>query len=275
MNPKIKTEHLNELVRAVLFLEKTGLAGKYATLTSGGLDRAIAVLPKPLNRRVTRSIDKSIDYCLRFILRPPLGTRSRRPRRKLGLLLASIGGGVGGALGISGAFIELPLMTTLILRSIAETALYYGEDLTTLEGRLACVEVLALGGRPRVGSSRVSYYSTRAHLARLAGNSSYFFLEKGMSAASAPLINRLLTEATRRLGFALSERVLVGALPLVGAAAGSVVSLLLLRHFQNVATAHFTVRKLERMYGVLLIRHHYRDIQNARDAKEKPISAFL
>lgn len=266
MTTKLKPEYLDELARAVLFLEKTGLSGKYSTLNSGKLDRAISLLPNTVKRRITLSIKKSTDICLHFILRPTPGARPHRPRRKIGLLLASIGGGLGGALGVSGAFIELPILMALILRSITETALYYGEDLTTFEGRLACVEVLTLGGRPRPRSSRVSFYSTRNELAHLAGYSSYFFVERRLSAASAPLLNQLLTETSRRLGFALSERVLVGALPLVGAVTGSVVSLVFLRHFQNVATAHFTIRKLERMYGKTLIQRHYHDIQNARES---------
>jgi hypothetical protein len=269
MKSRVKAEHLEELARAVARLEKSGLAGKYSGLAGGGFDHAIAALPQPLKRRVNRSIEKSVAYCLRFIVRPAPQTKPRRPRRKVGLLLAGIGGGVSGALGVSGVFIELPVITILILRAIAETALYYGEDLSSLEGRLACVEVLALGARPAAGASRASYFSTRAKLARLAGNSSYFFLERGVSSASAPLVNRLFTEAAGRLGFAMSERFAIGALPVVGATAGGVVSLMFLRHFQNVATAHFTVRKLERMYGVEIIRRHYLDMHESQKARRR------
>jgi EcsC protein family len=274
MKPRVKPEHLKELARAVTRLEKSGLAGKYSGLAGGGFDRAISALPKPLKRRVNRSIEKSVAYCLGFVVRPAPQTKPRRPRRKVGLLLAGIGGGLGGSLGVAGVFIELPIVTILILRAIAEAALYYGEDLSTLEGRLACVEVLALGARPAAGASRVGYFSTRAKLARLAGNSSYFFLERGVSSASAPLLNRLFTEAAGRLGFALSERVAVGALPVVGAAAGGVVSLMFLRHFQNIATAHFTVRKLERMYGAEMVRRHYLAMQEAQKAKRKGFFRF-
>jgi hypothetical protein len=274
MNARIKPEHLEELERAVIRLEKSGLAGRYSGLAGGGFDRAIAALPKPLKRRVNRSIEKSVAYCLRFIVRAAPQTKPRRPRRKVGLLLAGIGGGVGGALGLSGVFIELPVITILILRAIAETALYYGEDLSTLEGRLACVEVLALGARPAAGASRAGYFSTRAKLARLAGNSSYFFLERGVSSASAPLVNRLFAEAAGRLGFAMSERLALGALPVVGAAAGGVVSLMFLRHFQNIATAHFTVRKLERMYGTEIVRRHYLATHEARKGKRKGLFRF-
>ncbi|MGI9231652.1 MAG: EcsC family protein [Methylocystis sp.] len=275
MRSKVRREHLEELARAVLRLERAGLAGKYSNLAGGGFDRAIYALPKPLKRRVNRSIEKSVAYCIRFIVRPASQTKPRRPRRKVGLLLAGIGGGISGALGVTGIFLELPVITTLILQTIAETALYYGEDLTKLEGRLACVEVLALGARPAANPARTGYFSTRAKLARLAGNSSYFFLERGVSSASASVVNRLFTEAAGRLGFALSERLAVGTLPVVGAAAGGVVSIMLLRHFQNIATAHFTVRKLERMYGVDIIRRHYLDMHEIQKARRKAFFRFL
>lgn len=263
MKSRVRRDHLEELTRAVLRLEKTGLAGRYSNLASGGFDRAIAALPIPVRRRVNRAIGKSVAYCLRFIVRSSPQGKPKRPRRKMTLLLAGMGGGIGGVMGVSGAFIELPIVTILILRAIAETALYYGEDLTTLEGRLACVEVLALGARPTTGSSRTGYFSTRAKLARLAGVSGYFLIERGLTSASAPLVNRLFTEATGRLGFALSERLAVSAMPVVGAAAGGFISLMFARHFQNVATAHFTIRKLERMYGVEVIRRHYEAVQRA------------
>ena len=260
MRSKIKREHLKALSGAVICLEKTGLAGKYSRLAGNNFDKTINSSPKPIKNQLNQALNKSVVYLLRFILRPPSAALPNRPRRKLGLLLAGIGGGIGGTLGFAGIFVELPIITFLVLRTIAEIALYYGEDLNTLEGRLACLEVLALGARPAAKAKYDGYFSTRAKLATLVGNSVYLSFDSGIFSASNQMLNRALMDIAGRIGFALSERISVGALPVVGAAAGGIISLMFLRHYQNIATAHFTVRKLERIYGVEIIRRHYLDL---------------
>ena len=59
-----------------------------------------------------------------------------------------------------------------MLRAIADIARHHGEDLSTLEARLACVEVFALGA-PKTGRrADFGYYASRALLGRLAANAS-------------------------------------------------------------------------------------------------------
>ena len=82
-----------------------------------------------------------------------------------------ISGGVSGFFGIAALPIELPVTTTLMLRAIADIARHHGEDLSTLEARLACVEVFALGA-PQVDRRRtdLGYYASRALIGRLAAD---------------------------------------------------------------------------------------------------------
>jgi hypothetical protein len=253
--PPIEKTHLEELVRAVKRLEKGGLAGKYTDLTGRNLERALARLPKPLKRRIDRSIERSVLYCFQFVLKAQGNQAPRPPRRRLGMLLAGLSGGVGGALGAPGLIVELPLVTILILRGIADIARHSGEDLSTIEGRLACVEVFALGAR--ANSEYAGYFATRARLARIATNTTYFILEQGAAGVSSPILARTLTEAAGRYGLAFSERAFANSLPVVGALASGAVNALFMRHFQNLALAHFTVRRLERQYGADTVKRYY------------------
>ena len=50
--------------------------------------------------------------------------------------------------------VELPLTTTIMLRAIADIARHNGEDSRTLEARLACLQVFALGAQPHRGPHR-------------------------------------------------------------------------------------------------------------------------
>jgi hypothetical protein len=252
----IERTHLEELVRAVKRLEKITPSGRYADIAGRNLESALARLPKPVRRRVDRSIEKTVLYCFQFVLMAHTSRTGRPPRRRLGIALAGLSGGVGGAFGAAGLFIELPLITLLILRSIAEIARHSGEDLTTVEGRLACLEVLALGARASV-REKAGYFATRAKLARLTGGAASLFVEQGIASVSSPVLARMLTEVLGRFGVAYSERTLIGSLPLVGAMASGAANALFMRYFQNLAVAHFTVRRLERQYDAVTIGRYY------------------
>lgn len=47
----------------------------------------------------------------------------------------------------------------------------------------------------------------------------------------------------------------------MGAAGGASINLLFIDHFQDVAQAHFTIRKLERKYGQDAVRAEYERIK--------------
>jgi hypothetical protein len=46
----------------------------------------------------------------------------------------------------------------------------------------------------------------------------------------------------------------------VGAAGGSLVNVLFMDHFQNMARGHFIVKRLEKKYGVAGVREVYESI---------------
>jgi hypothetical protein len=46
----------------------------------------------------------------------------------------------------------------------------------------------------------------------------------------------------------------------LGAAGGAAINLLFIKHFQDMAWAHFTIRRLERTCGSERVEHAYRDV---------------
>src|SRR5262249_15349240 len=200
---------------------------------------------------------------------PTLGTPAsgggggRRPAANLASLVAGLSGGVSGFFGFAALPFELPITTTLMLRTIAETARYNGEDLRKLEARLACLEVFALGAGKTAKRLDLGYYASRALLSRLADEASALLVERGVASVSAPLVNRLLAEIASRFGVVVSERVAASALPVIGAVGGAAVNVVFMNHFQRVAQGHFTIRRLERHYGADAVRRHYQDLLKA------------
>ena len=71
-----------------------------------------------------------------------------------------------------------------------------------------------------------------------------------------------MTEVASRFGVIASERFAASAIPILGAIGGATVNFIFINHFQRVAQAHFTIRRLERRYGHALIRHHYEQLSS-------------
>ena len=102
-------------------------------------------------------------------------------------------------LGLAALPIELPVTTTLMLRAIADIARHHGEDLSTLEARLACVEVFALGATAAERRMDVGYYASRALLSRLAATPRRFCSSAASPTSSAPVVGGLVAEIATAL----------------------------------------------------------------------------
>jgi hypothetical protein len=55
----------------------------------------------------------------------------------------------------------------------------------------------------------------------------------------------------------VSEKVAAQAIPLVGAAGGALINTIFIDHFQNMARGHFTLIRLEKVYGKDLVKKEY------------------
>jgi hypothetical protein len=249
--------HRKALRRAFQQLERQNFAAQLADHAGRPVDRLLRLMPKPASAGFNRAIEAAILQCLNLAIRSIEPTSRRRPARGLSSLLAGVNGGVSGFFGFAALPIELPLTTTLMLRSIADIARHHGEDLSRLDARLACVEVFALGAGGAQKRMDVGYYASRALLSKLAGDASAYLLERSAVSATTPVVNSLLTEIVSRFGVIASERFAVSAMPVLGAVGGATVNVIFMNYFQRIAQGHFTIRRLERRYGHAVVRRHY------------------
>ena len=77
---------------------------------------------------------------------------------------------------------------------------------------------------------------------------------------SAPAVARLISTIASRFGVVVSEQVAAKAVPIIGAAGGSLVNVLFMDHFQTMARGHFIVKRLEKKYGAEAVREAYESI---------------
>jgi EcsC protein family len=259
-----------ELREAARKLETQSLAMKVADRIGVPVETLLHMLPKSAQKSVGAAVQKALERCLQVALRigpkrdPKAGALSRplRPpvqHRRMHVAAAAVSGAVGGFFGLPGMLVELPITTTLMLHSIVEIARAHGEDLNDPANALACLEVFALGpgGKVHAEALESAYYVSRAALAQATREATSFLVQKGAAKEGAPALVSFLSRVAARFGMEVSEKVAAEMIPIAGALGGLTLNVLFSRHFQAVAEGHFTVRRLERKYGVEEVRLQY------------------
>jgi len=257
--------HQQALQRAVAYLESRDFAARLADYAGRPIARAMLLMPRAASARINKVVETAILNSLNIAIRSIEPHSKRPPAHRTASLLAGISGGFGGFFGIAALPIELPVTTTLMLRAIADIARHHGEDLSTLEARLACVEVFALGTPEPGKRTDIGYYASRALISRLTASTAAVFAERGVANVSAPVVSSLATEIAMRFGIVVTERSAASALPVLGAVGGATVNMIFMNHFQRVARGHFAIRRLERQYGAGLVRRLYDEHASRRN----------
>ncbi len=257
---EISKTDLDELKAAKQLLENPGVAAKITNVLGTPIEKGFELLPE--NWR--DNVNIATKDALMFSLKSALSTMKDKNPESYPIwhkIAATISGGVGGAFGLPALAIELPISTTIMLRSIADIGRANGEDLSTNESRLACLEVFALGGPNNNDDAAESgYYAVKGALAKAVTEAAEFLAEKAIAEEGAPALVRLIAAIAARFQIQVSEKAAAMAIPIIGAAGGSVINLLFIDHFQDMSRGHFTVRKLERKYTPELVRAAYESI---------------
>jgi hypothetical protein len=253
----LSTDDRKALAAAVRRLEQPSLAGRLAVLTGRPVRYVQRALPAAASTAVARTAKRALERALEIALFSLRDTRLRGGR-KLHSGLACTSGAIGGAFGLAALTVELPVSTTIMLRAIAAIAQQEGEDLADPRAGLACLEVFALGGPSTDDTgAETDYFTVRAMLARGLVEVADFAIDKGAIRKGAPLLVRFVIRIASRFGIVVSQKIAAQAVTVVGALGGAAINLAFAEHFQDVARGHFTVRRLERIYGADIVRREY------------------
>jgi len=246
------------LRRAVRSLEHPSLAGRLTNLVGKPVELIGAALPAAASKAIASATSKALEAALKVALRTLPSSPSSGSSVLLHRALATASGAAGGTFGLAALPVELPVSTIIMLRSIADIARSEGEDLKDPATALACVEVFALGGRAgSTDASESGYFATRTVLAKTVSETARFIAERGVVKEGAPVLLKFVTQVAARFGVIVSQKVAAQALPIVGALGGAAVNYAFMEHFQEIARGHFTVRRLERLYGKEAIHAEY------------------
>ena len=120
---------LADLKRAKQLLENPGLAAKITAVLGTPIEKGFALLPARWSQTVHKASEAALMKALDVAVKS-LGGKPQAPaRERLHQVAAAASGALGGAFGLAALALELPISTTIMLRSIADVAKSEGENI--------------------------------------------------------------------------------------------------------------------------------------------------
>lgn len=266
---------LRDLEKAVNLLEQVTITEKMTQVVGKPIDYLMGMLPKGTEAQIHSIVEKALHKAADAALWSLNNEPNREASTKTNKFFAAVSGAVGGAFGFTALAIELPVSTTIMLRSVADIARSEGFDLDKVETKQACLEVFALGG-PSEDDDAVdtAYYATRSFTAEAMQVLSKELAEIAAKQASANAVKNLTPTQTgkwlaaliekiaARFGVVITEKAAAQAVPVIGAFAGATLNIMFTDYYQDMARGHFIIKRLENKYGFELIKSEYTKISN-------------
>jgi EcsC protein family len=254
----LSQEDAGALRQAKRLLEHPSLAAKITSLIGVPIEKGLARLPTTWAEVVNHATRTALERALHVALLTVNDTGTRAASNRMHKLAVAASGAAGGLFGVPALAVELPVSTTVMLRSIADIARSEGERLASPEAKLACLEVFAFGGpAPGDNATKTGYFAVRASLVRSISEAARHMAQKGMAQEGAPMIVRFITRVASRFGVAVSEKLAAQAVPMIGAVGGAPINSVFIDHFQAMARGHFIIRRLERTHDPERIKTAY------------------
>ena len=258
----LSEEDLKALQLSKKKMEQIGWAMKGLNKFGGIFESGIDKLPKKQQKWLQQLAHKVLHTVVKANLKTMDNNKMNAvPSNRTYKALVTSSGILGGAFGATAFGVDLTVATKLMMRSIMDIARSEGEDLSSFDTQLACLQVMALGGKSKHDDNLdTGYYATRVALSSAVKNATSYATKNGVGAVlqgSNNALMKLIGTVASRFSIQVSEKFVAQAIPVIGAAGGGSINLAFINHFQNMAKAHFTVRRLERKYGEEIVRGAY------------------
>jgi len=257
----ITNQELAQLKEAKKLLEHPAFLMELSNIVGKPVEKVYSLLPEKFQEGVGDLAKKVLMKSLNVLVSKMSTNNNLKPNNLIHKILVIGTGSAGGFFGLPALAIELPVTTTIMLRSIADIARSKGFNINDTDTKLACLEVFALGGNSkRDNYSDSAYYLTRGALAQAVSEANRYLLQKGIVKESAPAIVGFISKVASRFGIIISEGVAAKSVPIIGAASGGTINYVFMNHFQRMAQGHFTVKHLENKYGQEKVMEIYKSL---------------
>ena len=177
-----------------------------------------------LERAVTRALETAHGLAGLGRRAPDLGPRGAT-------YAAMATGAVGGAAGLAGSLVELPLTITVMLHAIRAEAQAAGYDPDDPAVRLTCLEVFSAGSPLRSDDGvNTAFLSARLTLA-------------------GGTLQKALSVVVPRLAAVFGQKLAAQAVPVLGAVTGAALNAAFLTYYREVARIRFRLMRLSERHG--------------------------
>jgi hypothetical protein len=181
-----------------------------------------------LPNSVKVGLEGATERALTVALKAARQSRSVVPDQKgwLNTALTTAMGAVGGAGGLPTALAELPVTTTVLLRTIQGIAAEYGFDTNNPDVLADCLTVFASAGPLDADDgANMAFLTTRVTLTGTA-------------------VHGIMKSVAPRLATVLGQKLAAQTVPILGAAAGAATNYAYTSYYQEMAHVHFGLRRL-------------------------------
>ncbi|MFT5343531.1 MAG: hypothetical protein ACI9BH_002750 [Paracoccaceae bacterium] len=201
-----------------------GLGVQLLNLLGGTAENLLDRLPQ----NVRDGLGNTVDQALRLAMRTAHKSRKAVPKQRdrVNRVVTTAMGAAGGLGGLPSALVELPVTTTMLLRSIQDVAKEYGFNPASENIQFDCIRVFAAAG-PLASDdgSDMGFVSVRLAL-------------------TGGAMNKLLAIVAPRLAAVLGQKLAAQAVPVLGAVAGATANYVYTSYYQEIAHVHFGLRRL-------------------------------
>lgn len=256
---EISPKDLDDLKYAKSLLETTGLAAKVTNLLGAPIEKGFDLLPEGWSKVVSSSTTKALQVAVHSaILTMNRKKAGEGAANMLHKIMVAGSGAVGGFCGLPALPVELPVSTTIMMRSIADIARSEDHLLSDPLVKISCIEVFSLGGPGKNDDGvETGYFAIRSGLAKSVSDAAKYLARNGLIEKNSPALVKLIGQIASRFGIQVSEKMAAQAIPVIGAAGGAVINTLFIDHFQSMARGHFIVLRLEKKYGPETVKQIY------------------
>ncbi|MDQ7070877.1 MAG: EcsC family protein [Rhodobacterales bacterium] len=201
-----------------------GLGMQVLNVIGGQAETLLAQLPEGVRDR----IGDGTETALRLALKAAQNSRGVVGDQPgwLNTAMNTALGAAGGFGGLPSAMVELPVTTTVLLRSIQGVAAEHGFDPATEGTQFDCIQVFAAAGPlGKNDGADLAFYSTRV-------------------AVSGAAVQALIRRVAPKLAVVLGQKLAPQTVPVLGAIAGAATNYAYTSYYQDIAHVHFRLRKL-------------------------------
>lgn len=272
MRPLDNPADMKALAEAVTLLEAPSFTIRIANLVGTPVEWALERLPGAAADTIQKAIRLALNKAVSGALRTMDDSAGGAARPRTHTALAAASGALGGFFGLKGTLVELPVTTTIIMRSVADIARSEGFLVNDPMVQADCIQVFALGGRSSDDDAADSaYYAARVGLSELTRETGRILVEGAARHAAgaaaqgiqftpgqiAAWLAQVIEAVAQRFGVKVTEKLALQAAPVLGAVSGAAINTLFISHYQDMARGHFVVRRLEEKYGAETVRDAY------------------